>query len=469
MKRLALFLSVLAIFFIVSCSKSNGDPQPPGPPVDPTVHVSEVKVDPAEFVLLPTLTLRLSATVLPANAGNKKLTWTSSNTSVANVDTSGLVTALTAGSADIIATSNDNSSLKDTAKLTVLTNYNVYVAGKGFTSGPVAWDNCAVYWKNGVKSGLTGGYTVGSNAYAITLSGTDEYIAGNTINQNQWGIPTYWKNGVPHIVGDQSAQYSSYTTSIAVDANKVYLAGYSFYNTECPSYCFGRFRGWYFLDNGGTVTRFPLYDAISSTLTNGIAVKGSDVYIAGAQANDNFYRWATVWKNNVSSVQTLSSATGYYQANALGWLGNDLYFAASGGCPDLGCISASYLIKNNISNTIALTNGTRESKVSCIAFSGNTVYVGGYEKNQEGKSVAKYWKINGNTVIERTLSDGTKSTAVAGIAVSGDDIFLVGTEVGSAIKAKCWRAYEGFANPAFWDVSDNYVPTGYEANGIYIK
>ena len=50
---------------------------------------------------------QLSATVMPANATEKTVTWTSSNTSVATVSSAGVVTAVSAGSATITAWASD--------------------------------------------------------------------------------------------------------------------------------------------------------------------------------------------------------------------------------------------------------------------------------------------------------------------------------------------------------------------------
>lgn len=60
--------------------------------------------------------LDLNETVSPSNATNKSVTWSSSNTSVATVNASGLVTALTEGSTTILATSvADNNQFAECA------------------------------------------------------------------------------------------------------------------------------------------------------------------------------------------------------------------------------------------------------------------------------------------------------------------------------------------------------------------
>jgi uncharacterized protein YjdB len=60
----------------------------------------------------------LTATVLPANATDKTITWTSSNPTVATVDENGLVTAVAVGFAIITATTNDGTNLEATCEVT---------------------------------------------------------------------------------------------------------------------------------------------------------------------------------------------------------------------------------------------------------------------------------------------------------------------------------------------------------------
>ena len=54
-------------------------------------------------------TLQLTATVMPTNASNKNLTWSSSNTSVATVSNTGLVTAKELGNTNVTVTTIDGS------------------------------------------------------------------------------------------------------------------------------------------------------------------------------------------------------------------------------------------------------------------------------------------------------------------------------------------------------------------------
>ena len=83
-----------------------------------TVHVTGVDVSPATVSLEEGETESLTATVSPSNATDKSVSWSSSNTSVATVNSSGVVTAVSAGTATITATTTDGG-YTDTCTVTV--------------------------------------------------------------------------------------------------------------------------------------------------------------------------------------------------------------------------------------------------------------------------------------------------------------------------------------------------------------
>lgn len=66
-------------------------------------------------------TLSLTAKVLPENVSTKTVAWSSNNPEVASVNDEGLVTALTAGTAIISATTTDGTVLSDSATIVVST------------------------------------------------------------------------------------------------------------------------------------------------------------------------------------------------------------------------------------------------------------------------------------------------------------------------------------------------------------
>ena len=75
--------------------------------MDQTVAVTGVSLNKTSLTLNKGKTEQLTATVSPSNATDKSVTWSSSNTSVATVSSSGLVTGVAPGSAVITVTTND--------------------------------------------------------------------------------------------------------------------------------------------------------------------------------------------------------------------------------------------------------------------------------------------------------------------------------------------------------------------------
>jgi len=75
----------------------------------PIVSVTGVLLNESTLSLSKTETKTLIAIILPENASNKTVTWTSNNAAVASVNATGLVTALAHGVATITATTQDGS------------------------------------------------------------------------------------------------------------------------------------------------------------------------------------------------------------------------------------------------------------------------------------------------------------------------------------------------------------------------
>ena len=89
-------------------AKPTEAPKPTATPAP--VKVSNVTVNPATVKLTSKgQTTQLSANVLPSNAENKNIVWSTSNASVATVDNNGVVTAVANGNATITAAALDGS------------------------------------------------------------------------------------------------------------------------------------------------------------------------------------------------------------------------------------------------------------------------------------------------------------------------------------------------------------------------
>ena len=86
-----------------------------------TIPVTSVSLDNDRLDLIEGETAQLTATVLPENATNKNVTWSSSDESIATVDQNGNITAKSAGNTTVTVTTEDGSKI-DTCEVTVTEN-----------------------------------------------------------------------------------------------------------------------------------------------------------------------------------------------------------------------------------------------------------------------------------------------------------------------------------------------------------
>jgi uncharacterized protein YjdB len=84
----------------------------------PDIPVSNITLNQTSAILHPTNTLMLMATIMPSNATDKTVTW-SSNSTNATIDSSGVVTAVSAGKA-VIRVTTTSGNLVATCTLTII-------------------------------------------------------------------------------------------------------------------------------------------------------------------------------------------------------------------------------------------------------------------------------------------------------------------------------------------------------------
>jgi len=162
----------------------------------------------------------------------------------------------------------------------VISGSDVYVCGQDAGTAKV--------WKNGVSMTLNNS----ANCYvkALAIDGADVYTAGYTNSS----ILRYWKNGVST---DIPTTNTAYANAITVNNGDVYIAG----NEVVAGKAVAKF--W---KNGVVIV---LGDGIRNSRANGIAVKGTDVYLCGEiQGSTNSSDYATLWKNGQATTIGLQNS-----------------------------------------------------------------------------------------------------------------------------------------------------------------
>ncbi len=153
------------------------------------IPVTGVKLDKTSLTLQETGSDTLTVTVEPDNATNKGVSWESSDTSIATVDASGKVTAISAGTATITVTTVDNSKT-DTCSVTVYT-------AAAITSQP---QSASVREGNGV-------------AFSVT-------VTGGRMPTYQWQQSTDGGRSWTDISGADADTYTISNTTMAMDGNQ---------------------------------------------------------------------------------------------------------------------------------------------------------------------------------------------------------------------------------------------------------
>lgn len=486
MKQTFIILQIIVVsIFFCSCSKNDTTNTITQPLVNNKSEVTGMTLNTETLVLKKTKFANLSASIIPSNAANKKVNWSSNNLSVATVDSLGRVLAVGSGEAIVTGRSNDNNTVAATCRITVLNTYDLYIAGNGgaFNPGFNALDFNGSFWKNTILNSLTGGYDGARSAKAILVQGNDTYVVGVATNSNGWRYPYLWTNSIALPLSAPQDELHKYALSVAVSGNNVYVAGHTFISPSSGNYGFFQANLWKVTNGAVSAMPLPLPAGLIQSDAFSVTTKGTDVYTAGS-VSSSLTSTAVYWKNGDSPV-LLSALSGnsYAKAKAITSNGTDIFIAGYDGCGDYGCTRYFKLWKNNMSNELLfetnITTVNNAAEITGITVSGNDVYVSGTTSTGNGNSVANVWRISGNSVKKIVLSDGTKFANATSVMAINDDIFVVGYEEfanGSNTvmpKSKYWRLLKDTVVEVNELSAPEYTfPTswyGSRAYGVFIK
>ncbi|MFY0607654.1 MAG: Ig-like domain-containing protein [Cyclobacteriaceae bacterium] len=83
------------------------------------IEVTSISISPQDIFIPEAISTTLQAQIMPENADDKSVTWSSSHPDIATVDQNGVVTAVSLGETTIKATSNTNTSISGETKVSV--------------------------------------------------------------------------------------------------------------------------------------------------------------------------------------------------------------------------------------------------------------------------------------------------------------------------------------------------------------
>lgn len=256
-----------------------------------SVAVTGVSLDKSSMSLVAGSTGTLKATIAPSTATNKGVTWSSSNTAVATVSTSGVVTAKAAGSATITCTTSDGG--KTASCMVTVTTASVAVTGVSVTPTSLS---------------LTAGETYRLGATISPSNATNPNVSWSSSNTS---VATVASDGTVTAKAAGSATItcttqdgskkatSTVTVKNAVEFTIYYYHdydGYGYSYREAPSsitYQLG--------DHSGDVMIFSLYDKVSGERLKAIAGLGmsntnTSVADTGFSESEGYYVYRVIPK-----------------------------------------------------------------------------------------------------------------------------------------------------------------------------
>jgi uncharacterized protein YjdB len=392
--------------------------------------VAGVSLDKTSVTLIVGNVDTLTPIFQPVNASDKKVTWSSSDPSVARSEGNGAVRAMGPGAALITATTQDGNktaacavtvlSGADAVRVTGVSLDNASLTLGAGGSGTLAASvqpgdatNKSVSWSSSnadVTSVVSGGATA-------TVKAKDTGAATITATTSDGGMTaTCVVTVVDAIVPVAGVARNKASLALNLGASEALVASVQ------PSNATNRGVTWSSSNPGavsvvdglvaaaapgGAVVTVTTQDGgKTATCIVTVPAPPADVYVAGYVGLFPYIR-AALWKNG--AAQTLSSASS--EATAVFVSGGDVYVAGHVG---LFSDSRATLWKNGVAQTLS----SADSVASAVFVSGDDVYVAGHAYS--GTARATLWK-NGAA---QTLSS-VLSTANA-VFVSNGDVYVAG-------------------------------------------
>ena len=241
---------------------------------NPVISVTGVTLNKTALNLVTGASESLVATISPSNATNKNVEWTSSNTNVATVDTTGKVTGVSAGSATITVKTKDGSKVA-TCNVTVK-NPVISVTG-------VTLNKTALNLVTGASESLV--------ATISPSNATNKNVEWTSSNTNVATVDTTGKvkaistgSAIITVKTKDGAKVATCNVTVknpVISANENKLIGEDRYKTAIKV----SNRGWSKSDNVVIVNSSAIVDALSATPF--AKMKNAPILLTGAENLNN--------------------------------------------------------------------------------------------------------------------------------------------------------------------------------------
>ncbi|ANQ52855.2 carbohydrate-binding protein [Flammeovirga sp. MY04] len=169
--------------------------------------ITGVEIVAAESEVMEGRTIQLSDNQLPATACKEVASWSSSNSSVATVDSNGKVTGVSLGTATITVQTGSQSA---TIEITVIERVPIYVTGVNLTTTAIALD---IHQMKGLEANVV---PANADNLNVTWSSDNEGVA--TVDAN--GVVTGVAEGTATITVTTVDQSKTATATVTVSGNE---------------------------------------------------------------------------------------------------------------------------------------------------------------------------------------------------------------------------------------------------------
>lgn len=337
---------------------------------------------------------------------SNNVTWSVSDSTVASISSSGLVTGLQEGSTEITAKIGNFEATADLSVTAVdddapVITTDIYLSG--------AYNETAVYWENGVMQELTLPEGAGeSYAKSIFINGEDIHIVGN-YNADLLYHAIYWKNDEEPLL--LTCDNVALARGLYVIGTDVYIVG-ECYDSDSDTYTP------LYWENGVANPLAVPGDAVN-TYTSALFVVENDVHVVG-EYSDGVYTKAVYWLNDDPPTALENEELYSTYVESMYIYENEVHVV---GFRETAEGDLATYWKDGVIQTLNLLAGAGDSYANSIFVDASGVYITG-EYSDGGFSKAVSWK--DGDVVELEIPEDAIESYTNSIFVEGTDVYIAG-------------------------------------------